>query len=110
MPTGSGYFTSDGRPRSSLDISTQLGGSRSQDEQPAGWRFTNWPECAEASLAWVPSGGGTATSAVVARARAERDAGREAPSHPVGAWRASREGGVYFDVARQLDGAPAPPG
>ncbi len=32
-------------PATSLDRSTQLGAP--------GWRFTDWPECAEASLAWV---------------------------------------------------------
>lgn len=42
----------------SLDLSTQLG-TTDGSEQTHGWRFTTWPECAEASLVWLgqPSGG-----------------------------------------------------
>jgi hypothetical protein len=39
--------------RSLLDLSTQLGINSQRHDGNAGWRFTWWPECAEATLVWL---------------------------------------------------------
>ncbi len=65
----------------SLDLSTQLGG-RPDDEGEQGWRFTSWPECSEASLAWVTSGSGCDGRKVARQLRAERLAEEEMPREP----------------------------
>lgn len=58
----------------SLDLSTQLGDLSVGDKQCAGWKFTYWPECAEASLSWVWPYRSIGLSGVVDRLRAERRA------------------------------------
>lgn len=77
--TGAGSSGEERFP--SLDLSTQLGG-RPDDEGEQGWRFTSWPECSEASLAWVTSGSGCDGRKVARQLRAERLAEEEMPREP----------------------------
>ena len=44
--------------RASVHLRAQLG-SPEASEQSQGWRFTAWPECAEASLVWLAQPAGT---------------------------------------------------
>ena len=59
------------QPATSLDRSTQLG-VHPISERVAGWRFTNWPECAEASLVWSSPGTSLRWRSLVGQFRSEQ--------------------------------------
>lgn len=77
----------------SLDQSTQLGDSSGASGPASGWTFTNWPECAEASLAWISPGGSLPKPGFLGELRNERLAERGSPEH----WREPD----HFERARQ---------
>ena len=99
-PTGGGEVQRRPEAADLLDPSTQLGGSPT--DQKAGWKFTNWPECSEASLAWVtppqPSG------APRRRPKRSTSTDRDQDVAPIGAMRMTRDGELYRDESWTMRG------
>jgi hypothetical protein len=81
----------------SLDLSTQLGELDPDCEQDSGWRFTAWPECAEASLVWLTPPSGLRMPRAWKREARERRPAAEPVSASPGALRMTRRGDVYLD-------------